>query len=69
MKVAKITLWNGETFYTNDPSEERISTFLHNARTKYAAPADARGAVELIDMTQEEYMALPVTTESAALFA
>jgi hypothetical protein len=59
MQVAKITLWDGRTFYTDD--YERLKQFFDNVRAKYAAvaPAGARNQVDLIEMTPEEYASIP----------
>ena len=70
MQVTKITLWDGRKFYTDDFSRERLRTFFNNVRARYAdkAPADAVNQVDLIEMTPEEYAAIPATMESASLF-
>ena len=53
MKVAKITK-DGNVYYTNDL--EQLRKF----------PEDP---VEFLEMTQEEYMAIPVTADSLRMFA
>lgn len=71
MQVAKITLWDGRTFYTNDTSRERLRTFFNNVRARFGtiAPPGAKNLVQLIEMTAEEYRAIPATVDSAELFA
>lgn len=70
MQVAKITLFNGDVYYTNDCGWNRLKLFFDNVRERYgaAAPIDARNRVDMIEMSQEEYAAIPATSESAALF-
>jgi hypothetical protein len=71
MQVAKITLFNGQVYYTNEFSWNRLKMFFDNVRAKYGnvAPIDARNRVDLIEMTPEEYAAIPATVDSDALFA
>lgn len=71
MQVAKITLWDGRVFHTDDFSQERLRAFFANAKAKAPAPVPegAHSQVDLIEMTQEEYQAIPATVESAELFA
>ncbi len=57
MQVAKITTYDGRVFHTNDLSEERLQAFFTNLK----APSEARNHVEVIEMTPEEYMAIPPT--------
>lgn len=61
MQVTKITVDNGEPFYTNDP--DGAARFFGKLKAPWSA------TVELIEMTPEEYQAIPATNESAALFA
>jgi hypothetical protein len=70
MQVAKITLWDGRTFYTADCSWDRLKQFFDNVKAslKERPPADARNQVDLIEMTPEEYNAIPATVESAQFF-
>jgi hypothetical protein len=68
VQVAKITLWDGRTFYTNECSWDRIKRFFDNVKAAETPPADARNQVDLIEMTQEEYHAIPATVESALMF-
>lgn len=71
MQVAKITLFNGQVYYTNEFSWNRLKVFFDNVRSKYGpvAPIDARNQVDMIEMTPEEYAAIPATVESAQLFS
>lgn len=70
MQVAKITLFNGQVFYTDDFSWNRLKLFFDKVRAKYgnAAPIDARNRVDMIEMTPEEYQAIPATVDSAEFF-
>lgn len=67
MEVAKITLFNGKTFYTDKPSFDALKRFFDKARAKYGdGPKGTRNQVDLIEMTPEEYHAIPM--ESRELF-
>jgi hypothetical protein len=68
VQVAKITLWDGRTFYTDDCQWDRIKQFFDNVKKAEMPPADARNQVDLIEMTPEEYKAIPATVESARFF-
>lgn len=70
MQVAKITLWDGRVFHTDDFSKERLRAFFDKARAQFKEPlsAYASAQVDIIEMTPEEYAAIPATVESAALF-
>ena len=70
MEIAKITLFNGKTFYTDKPSFDALKRFCDRAHAKYGygPPEGARNQVDLIEMTPEEYQAIPATTDSAELF-
>jgi hypothetical protein len=71
MEVAKITLFNGQVYYTDDFSNERLRQFFDMVRAKYGptAPAGATNQVDLIEMTSEEYQAILATMDSAKLLA
>ena len=69
MKVAKITLWDGRKFYTDDYSQKNLRAFFDNVRQQLTPPPNGlHNQVDLIEMTQEEYAAVPATVESATLF-
>lgn len=71
MQVAKITLWDGRVFHTDDYSAESLRAFFANvkARITEPLPVGAMNQVDLIEMTPEEYQAIPATVESGELFA
>lgn len=71
MQIAKITLWDGRVFHTDDYSQERLRTFFANVRAQITGPfpEGAHNQVDLIEMTPEEYAAIPATADSAQLFA
>jgi hypothetical protein len=71
MQVAKITLFNGQVYHTDDFTWNRLKAFFDKVRAKYGpvAPLDARNQVELIEMTPEEYHTLGTNMEAAELFA
>ena len=56
MKVAKITVKDGRTYYTADDSPATLNRFSEHK-------------VEIVEMTPEEYMAIPVTNDSVAMFS
>lgn len=70
MKIAKITIWDGRVFYTDDFSQENLHRFFTNARADIGEPLPqtARAQVDLIEMTPEEYRAIPATADSARMF-
>jgi len=59
MKVLKITCRGGQKFYCE--TYKQLHTFVSN----YALP-DVR--VENVEMTEEEYKAIPATVEAAKYF-
>jgi hypothetical protein len=70
MQVAKITLFNGDVYYTSDCAPDNLGAFFGRVRAKYgdSVTPDARNQVDLIEMTPEEYQAIPATVSSAELF-
>lgn len=71
MQIARITLWDGRVFHTDDFSQERLRTFFDNLRKQWPDPVlpGMRNQVDLIEMTPEEYAAIPATVESAQMFS
>jgi hypothetical protein len=71
MKVAKITLWDGREFYTGDWTHDALSRFRDNVRSEAGdqMPKDATMHVDMIEMTDEEYAAIPTSTEAHRLFS
>lgn len=60
MKIIKYTDRNGHEFYNADYSPQLIGETIKRL--------DYRCSIELIEMTQEEYNAIPATNESAELW-
>jgi hypothetical protein len=69
MQVAKITLWDGSVYHTDDFSTDRIRAFLDKAKAKLNPQVGTSAQIDLIEMTPEEYAAIPATVDSAELFA
>lgn len=68
MEVAKITLWDGQVFYTNDFSFDKMREWLDRAKAKIKPEVGTHAQVDLIEMTPEEYQAIPASLESAEFF-
>jgi hypothetical protein len=70
MQVAKITLYDGRVFHTDDFGRERLRKFFDNVRAQAPKPLPEglSNQVDLIEMTPEDYAAIPATVESDALF-
>lgn len=71
MKIAKLTMWDGRVFYTDRLDREHIGAAFDRARAQLGpdfVPTHTT-QVDLLDMTPEEYQAIPATVESAGLFA
>lgn len=75
MKVAKLTTWDGREFYTDDLDAGNLQNFWSNIKNGYTQEQlnefeleKAQATAEIIEMTTEEYMAIPATEESRAVF-
>ena len=68
MKVAKITLWDGRVFHTDKFDRAFLADFFERAKKGVELPEKATSQVELIEMSEKEYMSIPATVESAELF-
>ena len=70
MQIAKITLYDGRVFYTDDYSHERLRRFFDNVRAKAPKPLPTglSNQVDLIEMTPEEYHAIGTNVAAAELF-
>ena len=69
MEIAKITLWDGSTYYTDDFSKERLRAFFARSKAKLKPQPGTSAQIDLIEMTPKEYAAIPATMDSAELFA
>ena len=72
MKVAKIRILDGSEFYTNKIEEDYIRNFFDNVREEFKSGKRINKGVmqqiDILDMTEEEYHSIPVTSESNCLF-
>jgi hypothetical protein len=71
IKIVKITLWDGATYYSDKYNDDYLSAFFRRAHQLYDNKNRKRtqdAYCELIEMTKEEYHAIPATNESAELF-
>jgi hypothetical protein len=71
MKVAKITLWDGREFYASEPTHETLSRFRDNVRFEAGdqMPKDATMHVDMLEMTDAEYAAIPASADAHRLFS
>lgn len=70
VRVAKITLYDGRVFHTDRLDHDYLRAFFDRVRAEANdVPVDAPpNQIDIIEMTPEEYRAIPATAESAALF-
>lgn len=70
MQVAKITLWDGRVFYSDHWEPDFIRGFFKRVREAATEPIPdhARNQIDLIEMTEAEYVAIGASIESARLF-
>ena len=72
MKVAKIRIWDGSKFYTDKIEKDHFINFFNNARKEFeSGKRQDKGIMQQIDileMTEEEFSAIPATEESIRLF-
>lgn len=61
MNVYKMTAHDGRVFYDTDGSDENIKKVCGRLGGLYQ--------IDIIEMTEDEYMSIPTTSEAAALFA
>ena len=76
MKIAKCTTWDGRDFYTDKIDAKSLGNFLFKVKKQYTQEQinqfeidRAQASVEMIEMTREEYFAIPASNESAELFS
>lgn len=76
MQIAKCTTWDGRFFYTDKTDARSLGKFWSRVRAQYTQEQlnqfeidHSNAQVELIEMSPEEYHAIPASNESAALFA
>jgi hypothetical protein len=71
MQVAKITIWDGSYYYTNQFDTQSLKRFFDNARNKFLKEGRVvkeNAEVEIIEMSEQEYINIPATNESEELF-
>lgn len=61
MNVAKLTAKDGRVFYTDKPLE-------HDDLREYARRMKGCHQVDIIEMTEAEYRAIPATVDAAEVF-
>ena len=76
MQIAKCTTWDGRVFYTDKTDARSLGNFWSRVKQQYTQEHlnqfeidRAQAQVDLVEMTPEEYHAIPATNESAELFA
>ena len=68
MKVAKLTTYKGDIFYTDNLTHKHLRNFFSNVNSEMKSSDKNMPQVDIIDMTKKEYHAIPATNKSHEAF-